>query len=101
VAPPSIRGDLGLLGTPLAAIATAGPSTRDAGVASGLVNTSRTMGGSLGLAVLVTVAASHTAGETSPAALASGYALAFRVGAATLVACALLMRVTLPAVRPR
>ncbi|MFE1750150.1 MFS transporter [Streptomyces anandii] len=86
----------GLAATPLAALATSGAAPGDAGVVSGLVNTSRTMGGSLGLAVMSTVAAARTAGRATPEALTDGYALAFRAAAVTLVAGALLMWAWLP-----
>ena len=85
----------GLLATPLASLATTGAPPGDAGVVSALVNTSRIMGGSLGLAVLSTVAASRITGD-APSALAPGYALAFRTGAAVLACCLLLILLTLP-----
>lgn len=87
---------IGLAATPLASLATAGAGPGEAGLVSGLINTSRTMGGALGLAVLSTVAAARTAGGTSPAELAAGYALAFRTGAGILLVAAALMLVWLP-----
>jgi EmrB/QacA subfamily drug resistance transporter len=58
----------------------------EAGLASGVVNTSFMMGGALGLAVLASLAASRTdtllaAGESELSALTGGYHLAFLVGA--------------------
>ncbi|MET7615449.1 DHA2 family efflux MFS transporter permease subunit [Streptomyces sp. NPDC005408] len=87
---------VGLAATPLAALATSGAAPGDAGLVSGLINTSRTMGGALGLAILSTVAAARTAGGTGAEALASGYGLAFRVGAGVLVGAAVLMLLWLP-----
>lgn len=87
---------VGLATTPLAALATAGAAPGEAGLVSGLVNTARTMGGALGLAVLSTAAAARTAGGTSPEALTDGYALAFRTGAGVLLAGVVLMLVWLP-----
>ncbi len=86
----------GLTATPLAALATAGAPPQEAGLLSGLVNTSRTMGGSLGLAAMSTVAASRTGGSPTPQALTEGYALVFRVGTGVLVAGVVLMLVWLP-----
>ncbi|MFI6640047.1 MFS transporter [Streptomyces sp. NPDC050504] len=86
----------GLAMTPLAALATSGAAPGDAGLVSGLVNTSRTMGGALGLAVLSTVAASRTDGSTAPGALTEGYAEAFRTSGFVLLGGVLLMLVWLP-----
>jgi MFS family permease len=68
----------------LAAMNDATPN--DAGVASGIVNTSFMMGGSLGLAILASLAAARTqtlttAGEDPLAALTGGYHAAFILGA--------------------
>jgi EmrB/QacA subfamily drug resistance transporter len=83
-----ISFSLGVLFTPLVSAATTDVDRADAGLASGLLNTSRQVGGSLGLAVLATVASSHTrsleqAGTAAGAAMADGFARAF------LVACVL------------
>nr|WP_285554284.1 MFS transporter [Streptomyces hygroscopicus] len=86
----------GLAMTPLAALATSGAAHHEAGVVSGLVNTSRTMGGSLGLAVMSTIAATGTGTGTGPQALTDGYALAFRASTAVLLGGAALMLLWLP-----
>jgi MFS family permease len=72
----------------LAAMSSVQPS--EAGLASGVVNTSFMMGGALGLAVLASAAASRTAslrdsGHSALAALNGGYHLAFMIGAAFAV----------------
>jgi predicted MFS family arabinose efflux permease len=76
---------------------------KDAGLASGLVNTSFMMGGALGLAILASLAASRTAalgGAADLAALNGGYHAAFLGGAlAALTASALgglVLRSSLP-----
>lgn len=70
-------------------LAMSGARAEDAGLASGLFNTTQVVGGSLGLAVLTTLAAGRTerltgAGEDAVAATADGYRLAFTV--ATVIA---------------
>ncbi|MEU8748874.1 MFS transporter [Streptomyces chartreusis] len=68
----------------LTGLAMSGAREEDAGLASGLFNTTQVVGGSLGLAVLSVLAASRTEGLVadgtgSVAATAEGYQLAFRV----------------------
>ena len=76
-------------------------SQEDAGLGSAVQNTVMQIGGSLGLAVLVTVAvrtaASGAASGLTPAAAAThGYGIAFRVAAGALVAAALLALALVP-----
>ena len=75
-----------------------GTGPADSGLASGLQNTTLQIGGSLGLAALVTVALRHAAsvaqgGATPLGATVDGYVLAFRIGAAALLAGAVLIAV--------
>lgn len=86
----------GLTATPIASIATSGADPADQGLVSGLMNTSRQMGGALGLSVLSTVAAARIEAGDGSQALADGYGLAFQVGSAVLLASILLMIVALP-----
>ncbi|MGW8888992.1 MFS transporter [Streptomyces sp. NPDC055749] len=95
-----MMGGAGLASTPLATLATSGAEAEDAGLVSGLVNTSRTMGGALGLAVLSTVAAARTGGSTATAEITAGYALAFRSACAVLLVGVVLMLLWLPNHRP-
>jgi predicted MFS family arabinose efflux permease len=96
---------MGLAVTPIAVAGTAGVAREEAGLASGLLNTSRTVGAAIGLAALATVAANRTtkvlAGTAATpahtaAALTSGYALSFAVAAVLLVATAVVALATLP-----
>jgi EmrB/QacA subfamily drug resistance transporter len=83
----------GLCFPALMTLAMSGATPDDAGLASGLINTTAQVGGALGLAVLATLSASRSgalieAGEPTSAALTSGYHLAFGIGT-VLVAVAL------------
>jgi MFS family permease len=93
---------IGLAMNPLLLAAMSDVEPEDAGIASGVVNTSFMMGGALGLAVLAAVAAAETNGSTELQALTDGYHLAFLVGtlfavAAGVVAAVFMRSVTVPA----
>jgi predicted MFS family arabinose efflux permease len=82
----------------LMTLAMSGATPSDAGLASGLVNTTLQVGGAIGLAVLATLATTRTqhllsAGDGSAAALTGGYHLAFII-AAGLVVAALVVAIT-------
>jgi EmrB/QacA subfamily drug resistance transporter len=82
---------IGICFPALMTIAMSGATRADAGLASGLVNTSAQVGGALGLAVLATLSTSRTdaleaAGHSTASALTSGYHLAFWVAAGLVVA---------------
>jgi EmrB/QacA subfamily drug resistance transporter len=88
----------GLAFPSLMTLAMSGATEEDAGLASGLVNTSVQVGGAIGLAVLATLATERTDalvrnGEPAASALNSGYHLAYLVGAA-LVLVAIVVAVT-------
>jgi predicted MFS family arabinose efflux permease len=79
---------IGLTFVPTTIVAMAKVKAQQAGLASGVLNTSRQFGGTLSIAVLVTIAASRTASLTVPghpptrAALSAGYMHGLAVGAA-------------------
>ena len=82
---------------PISIAALAGVQPAEAGLASGLINTSQQIGGALGIAALSTIATSKTGSALGdPAALVDGFKLAFLVGtgiaAAGIVAALTLIR---------
>jgi EmrB/QacA subfamily drug resistance transporter len=72
---------LGFAFVPNTIAAVSGVPDREAGLASGLINTSQQVGGALGLAVLSTIANSVTGSAHDPAALTDGFQSAFLAGA--------------------
>jgi EmrB/QacA subfamily drug resistance transporter len=95
---------MGSVFVPLTLLATSGIDGQDAGLASGLFNTSQQVGGALGLAILSTLATNHTTGQLaglghSPGALEAatatvdGWHLAFWAGAALLSVGAIMLAV--------
>jgi EmrB/QacA subfamily drug resistance transporter len=96
---------MGLTFVPITLIATTNVAAEDAGLASGLLNTSQQLGGAIGLAVLSTLAANATASTLaglghapSPAdavsALVSGFHVAFLVGAFLMLSGAVILAAT-------
>jgi hypothetical protein len=93
---------LGLAFVPITLLGTSGVREQDNGLASGLFNTAQQVGGSLGLAILSTLAASQAANVlhgTSSAAITvarvSGYHVAFLAAAIMLAAGAVILVVAL------
>jgi EmrB/QacA subfamily drug resistance transporter len=78
---------IGFSFVPVTLAGVAGVASEEAGLASGLVNTSRFVGGALGLAILAALATARTAGDVhaglaARAALTGGFELAFGIAAA-------------------
>ena len=81
---------LGFSFVPISIAALAGVRASEAGLASGLINTSQQIGGALGVAILSTLATSRAndgvaAGHALPVALTDGFQIAFIAGAAIAV----------------
>ena len=103
---------IGLAFVPATIAAVAGVAPQEAGLASGLVNTSRLVGGALGLAILaalaaartksdVTAAGGHVTTQVTHAALTSGFRLAFIVAAAFAAVGAVVAAFGLPRIPAR
>jgi EmrB/QacA subfamily drug resistance transporter len=98
---------MGLTVTPVTVAGTAGVPRENAGLASGLLNTSRTIGASLSLAALATVAANRSVAVlashgTRSVALTDGYSLALMIAAFILLAAGIVAMATLPSLpRPQ
>ena len=92
---------LGMSFVPITIAATSGVAAEDSGLASGLLNTTQQVGGSLGLAVLSAVSTSRVTsglhgGSALPAALTHGFTGAFTVSAILCAAAAVLAIVLVP-----
>ena len=88
---------LGMCFVALTIAGTSGVAPRDSGLASGLLNTTQQVGGSLGLAILSSISTPRTddalaAGSSLPEALTDGFTAAF-VAAAVLCVLALIIAV--------
>jgi EmrB/QacA subfamily drug resistance transporter len=86
---------------PSTIVATQGAKEGQTGLASGLVNTSRQVGGGLGLALLITFATQRTthligSGQQVAQALTHGFRLAYLIGAGLAAAAAILTFTSLP-----
>ncbi|MDN5917912.1 MAG: MFS transporter [Pseudonocardia sp.] len=84
---------VGLLNTPLTTLVTSGVIDDDAGAASGLMNTTKQVGGALGLAALLSIGAAYTSAgrvEGDPIEPLGGFSVAFGVMALLMIAVAAL-----------
>jgi EmrB/QacA subfamily drug resistance transporter len=102
---------MGCVFVPAFSVATQGVGPHQAGIASATVNTANQVGGSVGTALLNTIAASATAGyltaharatttTTTTAGLVHGYAVAIGWGAVVLAVAAVLAATMIAAGRP-
>jgi MFS family permease len=95
----------GLAFPSLGVVAMAGATPSDAGLASGLLNTTGQVGAALGLAVLATVSTNRTSelitqGQSAVAALSGGYHLAWGIGAVLAIVSIVVAATFLKSDRP-
>lgn len=103
---PSLLLSIGVALTfiPITIAAVSGVPADKRGIASGLINVSRTIGGALGLAIVSTIALNHAtslakSGVVQAVALTSGFKLGFVISAVLLLVAAMLALVTFPDVK--
>ena len=85
----------GAAGLPLTVTAMSGLGTERAGLASGLLSSTRQVGAAVGLALLVSIATTWTARQDDPAteaALTAGFSVGFGAAAALLLIASVLAR---------
>jgi EmrB/QacA subfamily drug resistance transporter len=97
---------MGMAFVPVVIAAVSGVAPHEAGLASGLMNTFRLFGGSLGLAILAAIATDHTNSDLRHAvgvhaALTNGFTVAFGIAAAFAAVGAVIAAVGLPRVSVR
>ncbi|MGN6872506.1 MAG: MFS transporter, partial [Solirubrobacteraceae bacterium] len=100
----SIGVGAGLVFPSVVTLAMSAATPEDSGLASGLVNTTRQVGGVLGIAILATLATAHSdalrsAGAAAPVALLGGYRLAFTIAAGLVLGAIAIGVVLLPGKR--
>src|SRR5581483_12027008 len=93
---------IGMSIVPSTIAATQGAKPGQTGLASGLVNTSRQVGGGLGLAILITLATQHSSnligtGQAVPQALTNGFRIGYYIAAGLCAAAAVVTFTMVPA----
>ena len=96
-----LSAGFGLLFIPLTIAAMSGVDGNETGVASGLLNTTRQVAGALGLAIIATIATSHSnrllhQGHTAISAASSGFDLGYAISAGLMALTAIAALLLLP-----